>query len=338
MATIDEQKQLSDLIKNKLQQFLTITIDELSRETQLGQQLSFKGGEQLFIKIIDLFKKVNSVDLNEIPYNMLNKFNGQLDQAISIFDQIKNFNPATNNPVGQRDSMLSQLENQYESYYSTAIPILTTGLLNTNDLSLERAKLNEALTELEKEKEKTKKDSERYLNEIIDVLSKARQAAVEVGVAHHNMIFKEEAEEHNRLSENWLKWTIRVLIAITIVGIGLLYVEPPDDGEHFLIHFTITKIVILTVMFYALAICTRNYKAHKHNSILNKHRQNALNTFETFSKAAGADTQTKNAVLLEATHTIFSNQQTGYLNNDGDSDSPNKIIEIIKNSTSKSQE
>jgi uncharacterized membrane protein len=338
MATFEQQKELSEQIKSKLLKFLTISLDDLIRETQLGQQLSFKNGEQLFIKIINLFKKVNSVELYEIPYNMLNGFNGQLNHAESVFEQIKNFNPATNNPVAHRDSLIDQLENQYESYYSTAIPILTTGLLNSNDLSLERAKLNEALLELEKENEKTKKESEKYLNEIKDVLIKAQQAAVEVGVAQHNMIFKEEADEHKKLSEQWLNWTIRVLVAITLVGIGLLFIKPSDEGIHFLIHFTITKAVVLTVMFYALAICTRNYKAHKHNSILNKHRQNALNTFETFSKAAGTDLQTKNAVLLEATHTIFSNQQTGYLNPDGESDSPNKIIEIIKSSTSKSQE
>ncbi len=338
MSTLEQQKELSEQIKNKLHQFLTISIDDLTRETQLGQQLSFKKGEQLFIKLIDLFKKVNSVELYEIPYNMLYGFYGQLDHAVSIFDQIKNFNPATNNPVGQRDSLINQLETQYDSYYSTAIPILTTGLLNTNDLSLERAKLNDAIVELEKEKVKTKKESEKYLDEIKDVLNKARQAAVEVGVAQHNMIFKAEADEHKKLSESWLKWTISVLVAITLVGIGLLFVTPSDEATHFLIHFTITKVVILTVMFYALAICTRNYKAHKHNSILNKHRQNALNTFETFSKAAGTDLQTKNAVLLEATHTIFSNQKTGYLNADGDSDSPNKIVEIIKSSTTKSQE
>jgi hypothetical protein len=338
MANLEQQKKLSDQIKSNLQQLLTITLDELTRETELGQQLSFKNKEQLFIKIIDLFKRVNSVNLYEIPYNILNGFKGQLDHVIGIFEQIKNFNPATNNPVGRRDSLINQLENQYELYYSTSIPILITGLLITNDLTVERSKLNEALAELEKEKEKTRKDSEKYLNEIKDVLNKAKQAALEVGVAQYNVVFKEEAEEHKALSENWLKWIIGVLIAITLVGVGLLFIKPSQDGTHFLIHFTITKIVVLTVMFYALAICTRNYKAHKHNSILNKHRQNALNTFETFSKAAGTDIQTKNAVLLEATHTIFSNQQTGYLNNDGDTDSPNKIIEIIKNSASKSQE
>jgi hypothetical protein len=338
MATTEQVKQLADQIKTKLQQFLTITVDQLTREPELGNQLSFKTGESLFIKIIELFKKVNSVELLDVPYNTLKAFNGQLDQAVSIFNQIKTFNPATGNPVNQRNSLLSQLENQFDTYYSSALPILMAGLLNTNDLSIERTKLNEALKELEKEKEKAKLESEKYLNEIKDVLSKARQAAVEVGVAQHNMIFKEEADEHKKLSENWLKWTIGVLVAITLVGVGLLFIKPSDEGTHFLIHFTVTKIVILTVMFYALAICTRNYKAHKHNSILNKHRQNALNTFETFSKAAGTDTQTKNAILLEATHTIFSNQQTGYINTDGESDSPNKIIEIIKSSTTKGQE
>ena len=338
MATTKQVKQQADQIKTKLQQFLTITVDQLTREPELGNQLSFKSAESLFIKIIELFKKVNTVELTDVPHNTLNAFNRQLDQAVSIFNQIKTFNPATGNPVNQRNTLLNQLENQFDSYHSAALPILIAGLLNTNDLSIERTKLNEGLKELEKEKEKVKIESEKYLNEIKDVLSKARQAAVEVGVAQHNMIFKEEADEHKKLSENWLKRTVVVLIAITLLGIGLLFIKPSDEGTHFLIHFTVTKIVILTVMFYALAICTRNYKAHKHNSILNKHRQNALNTFETFSKAAGTDLQTKNAVLLEATHTIFSNQQTGYINTDGESDSPNKIIEIIKSSTSKGQE
>ena len=68
--------------------------------------------------------------------------------------------------------------------------------------------------------------------------------------------------------------------------------------------------------------------------MVNKHRQNALTTFETFSNASGSDTQTKNAVLIEATHTIFSNQQTGYMTADKDQESSSKIIEIIKGTAS----
>jgi hypothetical protein len=337
MATIDEHKQLTETVNAKLKQFLTIDLVNLTREIELGNQLSFKKGEVIFIKIIDLFKKVNDVNLFDVPYSLIVAFSGQLDHAISIFEQIKTFDPNTTNPASVRDSLVIQLEQQFDTYYSTAFPILTIGLLNSNNLSVEKAKLKDTLFELIKEKEAAKKESENLLTEIQDVLVKARQAALEVGVAQHYLIFKEESEEHKKLSDLWLARTVKVLVGIGIVGIVLLFIPPHDTATISLIQFTVTKIVLLSVLFYGLAICTRNYKAHKHNSILNKHRQNALNTFETFSKAAGSDIQTKSAVLLEATHTIFSNQQTGYLNNDNDSDSPNKIIEIFKNVSDKGQ-
>lgn len=109
MATLEQQKQLVDIINGKLQQFMSLTPDQLTRETELGQQLSFKVAENLFLKTIALFEKVSAVELIDIPYNILNNFNGQLDHAVSIFNQIKNFNPATNNPVDQRNSLISQL-------------------------------------------------------------------------------------------------------------------------------------------------------------------------------------------------------------------------------------
>jgi len=74
--------------------------------------------------------------------------------------------------------------------------------------------------------------------------------------------------------------------------------------------------------------------ARRHIAIINKHKQIALTTFETFSNAAGSDLQTKSAVLLEATHTIFSTQSTGYINPDSDNDSSNRIVEIFKSFTS----
>ena len=56
-----------------------------------------------------------------------------------------------------------------------------------------------------------------------------------------------------------------------------------------------------------------------------------------FRMQGSADDQTKNAVLIETTHSIFANQQTGYLKSEGDSESNNKIIEIIKSATTKGE-
>jgi hypothetical protein len=74
-----------------------------------------------------------------------------------------------------------------------------------------------------------------------------------------------------------------------------------------------------------------NYKIGQliQNYILNRHRQNALDTFETFVTAT-ADNQNKDAVLLQATQTIFSAQNSGFINQDSESPNLSPLLELIK--------
>jgi hypothetical protein len=120
---------------------------------------------------------------------------------------------------------------------------------------------------------------------------------------------------------------------IALVGGVILlffFVEVDDKKTFQIVQYSVTKILIISSGFYGLSICMKNYRAHKHNEVLNRHRHNALTTFETFTKSTD-DPQTKNAVLLEATRSIFSNQNTGYNNVDvSDSEITNKIIEYVK--------
>lgn len=79
---------------------------------------------------------------------------------------------------------------------------------------------------------------------------------------------------------------------------------------------------------------SRIYKALKHQITVNKHRANALKTFQAFVKAASND-NTRDAVLIETTRSIFANSPSGYLDTtDASSDSNTKILEIIKGSAS----
>ncbi len=338
MATQEQHKQLLEQVNERLDRILSFKIEELTRENELGSQLSFKDIEDLYIKIIELFKKVKEVDLTHVPYSLLNNFNGHLNNALTQFEKAINFQPNTNNPVAVRDGIINNIRNQYDGYYTHSLPILTTGLLISNDLSVEKAKLNKLIEEFQLQNNQVTEESQAKLAELNDTLEKAQSAAAQVGVSNHAVVFKSESEEHQKQASFWFKCTIGILIGIMFSAIGLAFV-----GQYFVtnnaevLQFTITKIIVLSAMFYGLALTNRNYKAHKHNSILNKHRQNALTTFETFSKAAGSDLQTKNAVLIETTHSIFSNQQTGYMKNDNESDSQNKIIEIVKGVASKGE-
>lgn len=338
MATIEQHEELIEQINQKLNQILSYQIEQLTREGELGNQLSFKEIETMFIKVIDLFKKVKETNIFEVPYNILTQFSAQLDNAISYFDQCINFNANQGNPVQVRNQIINKFRNSYDNYVTHSIPILTIGLLKGIDISLERAKLKGMIEEFEKDKEKTKIESEKKIKELNDILTNAKSAANQVGVSKHSIVFREESDFHNTESKKWLKYTVCILIGIVVIGIGLSFL-----GREFsktttqVLQFSITKLIILSTLFYALSLTNRNYKAHKHNSIVNKHRQNALTTFETFSAAAGDDIQTKNAILLETTHSIFSSQQTGYMQNENDSESPNRIIEIFKNVSNKNE-
>src|SRR5207244_10156514 len=103
--------------------------------------------------------------------------------------------------------------------------------------------------------------------------------------------------------------------------------DPLSTGAF--VQLAIAKFIIFSILFSAVLWAARIYRAHRHNYVINKHRQNALSTFEAFAKAAG-DSETKNAVLLQATQCIFSPQRTGYLAQENDSEGHSSILEIIR--------
>jgi hypothetical protein len=79
-----------------------------------------------------------------------------------------------------------------------------------------------------------------------------------------------------------------------------------------------------------LLLCARNFLSHKHNAIVNRHRQNALLTFNALVKAAGSEDRS-DVILTYAAACIFSPQETGYTKAGASSQSelPLNIIQAI---------
>src|SRR5882724_4341617 len=96
-----------------------------------------------------------------------------------------------------------------------------------------------------------------------------------------------------------------------IASLLFIFFKTPDYTPAQSVQLVIAKIIIFSVLLSATLWAGRIYRATRHNQVVNKHRQNALSTFETFTKAA-SDDATKSAVLLQATNCIFSPQQSGY--------------------------
>ena len=87
----------------------------------------------------------------------------------------------------------------------------------------------------------------------------------------------------------------------------------------------------LSLIFLFLNRTIKNFAAEKHLEVINTHRQNALETFDTFVAAAEGNRETRDAVLLAATEAIFDANQSGYLSTKtSGSDNKSPIQQIIK--------
>lgn len=325
---------MSDVIK-KIQENLNL-LEQLSekdlvRQQELGDQLSFQIGKPEFEKIFDLFMPLKDADLSSVSLQILSEFNSQLESAVSKLGGVLKFNAKHTNPAQLRDSLINEIKNAHHSCFQSVIPIYAYINFQNHSKEDPSKQVSTLMGGLLQEKRNLENSGREMLNEIQNILERSRQAVGELGVAQFSKIFQEESKRHAVVARRWLIASICVMVVLVCIGsIFLFFSKYTDSNTPYLIHLAVTKLLVITVLFYALNLCSKNYKSHTHNSILNKHRQNALNTFETFVKSSEGDSQTKNAVLLEATRTIFSNQQTGYLNNENEGEFPSRIIEIIK--------
>lgn len=329
MAINEQHKAIQQTITNTLEIIIKTNVKDLIQEKDLGQ-LSFIDCNEIFKEIIDISEKVNNTNLRGLPFIVLRDFNTILHNIKDIFEKIAGFNVKTNNLNNIRDNLIQELFNHYDTYFLKAQPILLSGILIDKNLDTEKRKFISLLNEAE-EKKNAIEDKHK---EAAIILENVQKGATEAGVTTHATIFGKNYLEYNKKVKLWL-FLVLVLLVVILYTIYCFSSIAEDISQYEIIQYTINRILILTTLFYALSFVVRNYKATQHNATVNKHRQNALSTFETFIKAAGSDIQTKNAVLLEATHTIFSHQNTGYLKGESEGDSQNKIIEIIKNVTSK---
>ncbi len=196
----------------------------------------------------------------------------------------------------------------------------------------QKDRFGELISEISQNKEK----SAKLVKESERILADSKTVAAKLAVEHYEQVFGDESKEFSKSAWLWLTALLAALSALVSVGLWYLPTIPTAAAGGQIAEIIFKKIVIITGLFYLIALFARNYRASKHNEILNKHRQNALKTFLIFTTSVQSnDLQTKNAILLKATEVIFNNQPTGFMPDTGDGDMSPKIIEIFKNFPSK---
>lgn len=255
------------------------------------------------------------------------------DEAINAFKKIEEFNSAgQQNPAQVRDELIRELNAQYQTQFTKISPIIAYSVRKGTDFEQLERSARESLNELQRIRAELEKTGNTLITEAQASLEQVRRAAAEVGVAQHAVHFKEEANQHKNSSLVWLIAT--AVMAVVTLSFGSWNVwyymtHIVEYGVNQSVQIAISKLVIFGVLYYSVVWCGRSYRTQMHNYVINQHRQNALSTFETFVKAA-TDPQIKDAVLLQATQSIFFPQHSGFSEQETGSEGSPKILEIVR--------
>jgi len=314
---------------------LAMERDKLLRP-ELGD-LGFQMVSDDIDRIRRLTLRLSACDLSLVPPNALQNCQQFAADAQEVFNRMRNFNPMRSNtsPVMERDQVAQQCRNIFASSADRVSPVfaIATPTLSENEeqarLILESAKSSatSVLGEIQEQTAKARQEIEATLESV-------RKATGAIGIEKQAEVFKNAAGEHAIARKGWLITTalLAIVTALGLIGNWVAaYKFGPPSTTIGLAQLSIAKVLVFTFLLSAVLWPGRVYRSHQHNYVLNKHRQNALETFQLFARGA-EDTETKSMVLLQATKSIFTPQPTGFLSGDKETDGDGpQILEIIRN-------
>jgi len=266
-------------------------------------------------------------------------YNGAND-ALNLFKSIQDFNPQQGpNPSESRKRLIDNARDQYDAHYSRISPVLAFVAKKEAKMEEYEQKARIALDTVNKLAAEWLQKGKEFEGSANNTLAKLQEVAGKFGVAQHAVNFREQSEEHLSVAQRWF-WATGVLVSISVIAVWLLFIGPlkPEikDVQLGEIIFSITsRLVVFSIISFAIYWSAKNHGAHRHNYIINKHRQNALVTFQTFIEAAGEDPVVKNAVLLQAGQAVYTSQPTGYSENVSAPVNPANIVEVFKSMSTK---
>ena len=264
-----------------------------------------------------------------------------LQQFYEKVQQIEGFVISGENPREIHDSLLREISNFCNSAKEPLRGILT--YLSSSKVEQLAAEVNitvaNAVGRLETEtnraaeinNETERKQAERE-QEFDRLKIEVENKLAEKPISQYKTIFAEQAKEHHKGARNWLKMaggtTALFFGAFVVLTIWL---GSEGSGLTGTLQNLFTKGFLLSPIYVWLNRSIKNYTAQKHLEVINIHRQNALETFDTFVAAAGDNRETRDAVLLAATDAIFDANQTGYLSTKGSGpDSRSPVQQVIR--------
>ena len=308
--------QLEETIKafKRIQQF---DVSTLPRSGELGQELSFSDAVEPAKRLIGLYSRVSLSALEDFPETELKALETHANADYNHFKNILDFKvQGTPNPDQIRDSHIRAIIDRYAPGFQRLKDVISYSACRTTDFKLIEHEARGVFQKIEDQSHGITTQLEESKKQAAGILDEIRKVAAEQGVSQQAIYFKKEHELHETESEKWFKYTLIMAVVLAIVAVAFVFASkwdwlaPKDSYEA--LQLVASKIFIYATLSYLLYMAGKNFLSHKHNSVLNRHRQNALMTFKAMSDA-GKTQECKEIILAQAAYCMFSPQETGYI-------------------------
>ncbi len=312
-------------------------IESLVQTDKYGREGGFALLRPWIEKAIRLFEILASANFDLASETKLTAIYQTTARMQEQFGQIRGYSQGPNS-MQERSGRIQNFKQVYDPVFDEIGKFMA--LSQPGSLDQDRIEAQRLVGELTDIRTKAQNDIERSIKSVNELAEKA-------GIATYAKIFREEANEHKKMAGWWLGITAALFVTTGVIGVWNYHnvvsvlailassapvAMPPavsPQSTSLIVQLTLAKLIIFSLLLSAILWAGRVYRANRHNYVVNKHRQNALSTFQVFVSAASADDQTKNAVLLQATQCIFSPQNTGFLASpDKDTEGQSHILEI----------
>lgn len=341
-----------------------IDIDnQLVRQAVLGQQLSFADERPMFEEATNLAERLLSLPTADLPEpHRSGAIRSNLQQIHQVLVSISQFQVAAPNAAAHHENLIKNLGNALHAFWDGALLPLAylnslAALESNQSVDLEdlkedaRQEIRAVTEELQQSSAQSRDAARKLLASLEESQSQAETAAravetaaAEAGVSQYSGEFASEARGH---AKNSWRWLIGLALVVALAGFtvwGLIELWPlgPDGTNVSLndaraIQIVLIKTLIVGFLVFAGLTCIRMFRAERHLAVVNRHRDLALRTFETFVGGTHAD-DVKDAVLLEATRAIFSHADTGMLGGSQRQSDSSSIMEIVRRASGPSSD
>ena len=234
-----------------------------------------------------------------------------LPQFYEKAQNIENFDISGDNPRDRHGDLLKEIYNFCSEAKSVLTPTITH--LRSKQIDSSMAKFVDFFEGAVNKWREIDDKSGAKLQTLDELILKQENQLAEISISEYEKIFANQAKKH----QTGAKWWFCGTICLVVVSITIFLWAIKDLGSatqlSIIVQNVFEKGFLISVFYMLLNRSLKNYTAEKHLEVVNRHRQNALATFEAFADAAGENRDTRDHVLMAATDAIFDANQSGYL-------------------------